>query len=332
MAYTAAAVIAEARKWNGYCEKKSMGTDAQMQNKTWNAGKNNYTWFWLWLQRKGCLNLQGGAWCDGFVDFIHAQVAGVEKAKKSLNGWSGYTPTSANNYKKAGRWINAGGEPKAGDQIFFKNSVRIYHTGIVTKVTGSTVYTIEGNTSGAAGVVENGGCVAEKSYSRKHWQIAGYGRPLYDDASEVPVSNAADNSKVKQGQKWLNDNYGKQLKEHCGGLLPVDGDYGTKTRAACVCVWKDVVNRKHGFGLTPSNPNFLGSCKTAAKKVQLEKGNSGTLVYLVQLVLAAKGYYTGTMDGIFGSGMKEAVKAFQSARKLAIDGVVGVNTWNALFN
>jgi len=47
----------------------------------------------------------------------------------------------------------------------------------VTKVTATTVYTIEGNTSGASGVISNGGGVKAKSYPRTSARILGYGRP-----------------------------------------------------------------------------------------------------------------------------------------------------------
>ena len=47
------------------------------------------------------------------------------------------------------------------------------------KVEGGKVFTIEGNTSSAAGVVENGGAVASKSYSLTYNRIGGYGRPNY---------------------------------------------------------------------------------------------------------------------------------------------------------
>ena len=40
----------------------------------------------------------------------------------------------------------------------------MYHTGIVEKVSGGRVYTIEGNTSSQPGVVPNGGCVRDKNY------------------------------------------------------------------------------------------------------------------------------------------------------------------------
>lgn len=48
------------------------------------------------------------------------------------------------------------------------------------KVDANRVYTIEGNTSSASGVIPNGGAVAYKSYQLNYNRIAGYGRPKYD--------------------------------------------------------------------------------------------------------------------------------------------------------
>jgi hypothetical protein len=84
-------------------------------------------------------------------------------------------------YKKMNAWYSS---PQVGDQVFFKNSTRICHTGIVYAVDGSRVYTIEGNTTSAKGVVANGGCVAKKSYALNYSGIAGYGRPKYDKAKK----------------------------------------------------------------------------------------------------------------------------------------------------
>ena len=53
------------------------------------------------------------------------------------------------------------------------------HTGLVYKVDGTYVYTVEGNTSSSSGVVANGGCVAEKKYDLDYNRIVGYGRPKY---------------------------------------------------------------------------------------------------------------------------------------------------------
>lgn len=260
MAYTAAAVIAEARKWEGYLEKSKTGTDAQLQSKTWSPGEKNITWFWQWLYNHGLCTksyLVGAAWCDAFNDYCHAVVGGIDKATKSLGGFSYYTPTSASYYKKAGRWIPANGTPKAGDQIFFKNSTRIYHTGIVTEVTSSKVYTIEGNTSSASGVVENGGCVREKSYSRSYSAIAGYGRPLYDFESNPDLSKGSKGDAVGELQTMLNKvanaklivdkDFGSATQKALLAYqksrgLDADGIYGQKSRAALVADYSKAMN------------------------------------------------------------------------------------------
>lgn len=39
-----------------------------------------------------------------------------------------------------------------------------------------------------------------------------------------------------------------------------------------------------------------------------------------------------TQDGIFGSGTKMAVQQFQSYSNLAVDGIVGIQTWNNILN
>ncbi len=144
--------------------------------------------------------------------------------------------------------------------------------------------------------------------------------------------NASNTGNVAKGQKWLNSNYGTLLKSSCGALLEVDNDYGAKSRAATIAVWKDVVNRKYSFHLTPSNSNFLDSCKTASAKALTQRGSNGTLAYLVQFVLAGRKYYFGSMDADFGQETENAVKSFQRDRGLTVDGQVGGDTWYALFN
>ena len=104
--------------------------------------------------------------------------------------FSGYTPTSAGYFKNKGQWHTT---PKVGDIIFFKNSVRICHTGIVIMVSGDKVYTIEGNTSDGVEVIPNGGAVCAKSYKLNNSSIAGYGRPAYD---AEPVNS------VPETKKW----------------------------------------------------------------------------------------------------------------------------------
>lgn len=169
-------VIKIAKSQVGYLEKK---TNKDLDSFTANAGSNNFTKYAREYAVFSGSNMQGQAWCDMFVDWCFVQVYGKDKAKSLLIGFSGYTPTSAQYFKNVNRWYTK--TPHAGDIIFFKNSERINHTGIVVKVSKTTVYTVEGNTSGGSAVIENGGGVCAKSYTLSNARIAGYGRPAYDD-------------------------------------------------------------------------------------------------------------------------------------------------------
>lgn len=147
----------------GYMEKAS---NKNLDDKTANAGKGNFTKYARDLVNLiGSPYAQGAAWCDMFVDWCFIQTFGKDNAKKMLGGWSAYTPTSANFYKNSGRFFKT---PSVGDQIFFKNSERINHTGIVINISDTTVYTIEGNSSNM---------VQTRSYFKSDTKIAGYGKP-----------------------------------------------------------------------------------------------------------------------------------------------------------
>ena len=60
-------------------------------------------------------------------------------------------------------------------------------------------------------------------------------------------------------------------------------------------------------------------------------GSRGDEVKRIQEKLAADGFYKGPVDGDFGGGTEAAVGAFQKARGLGVDGVVGAITWAAMF-
>jgi hypothetical protein len=63
----------------------------------------------------------------------------------------------------------------------------------------------------------------------------------------------------------------------------------------------------------------------------LSLGSHGDEVRQVEQRLSSLGLYTGALDGEFGGGVQSAVKAFQRTRNLDPDGVVGPDTWSALF-
>lgn len=64
----------------------------------------------------------------------------------------------------------------------------------------------------------------------------------------------------------------------------------------------------------------------------LKNGSEGASVKALQTLLILRGYKLPKYgaDGDFGSETVAAVKKFQTAKKLGVDGVVGAKTWKAL--
>ncbi len=180
-------MLATARSEIGYVEK---ATNSQLNDKTANPGSNNWNKFSAFLDDLNVVyngKKNGYAWCDCFVDYCYIFTFGLStgmamtyQPEKGLGAGCSY---SMKYYKGAGAFFKT---PQAGDQIFFTKDggKTSYHTGVVEKVSGGRVYTIEGNTSSTAGVVPNGGCVRDKSYPLGANYIAGYGRPNWDLVKE----------------------------------------------------------------------------------------------------------------------------------------------------
>lgn len=71
---------------------------------------------------------------------------------------------------------------------------------------------------------------------------------------------------------------------------------------------------------------------TPGEKPTLRKGDRGAYVTLAQTKLIQQGFSCGNSgaDGIFGSDTQYAVKKFQQAHGLDVDGIIGKKTWAAL--
>jgi peptidoglycan hydrolase-like protein with peptidoglycan-binding domain len=59
----------------------------------------------------------------------------------------------------------------------------------------------------------------------------------------------------------------------------------------------------------------------------LQKGSTNPAVRDLQEALKALGYKPGPIDGVFGATTEAAVKAFQQAKGITADGIVGKVTW-----
>ncbi len=64
--------------------------------------------------------------------------------------------------------------------------------------------------------------------------------------------------------------------------------------------------------------------------ILLNKGDSGSYVFMLQLALARAGEAPGEMDGIFGERTLQATQSFQQKQNLVPDGIVGRKTFAAL--
>lgn len=193
-------VLAVAAGEIGYKEKKS---NAQLDDKTANAGSGNYTKYARDFDQKyprwynGKKN--GYAWCDMFVDWCFLTAYGYENALRLLcqpekSAGAGCT-YSLGYYKNKGQFHTS--DPKPGDQIFFGTSQsNSTHTGIVEKVTAQKVFTIEGNTSDQ---------VARRSYSLTNSRILGYGRPAYDAVQQTAPAPVAPTAETADPEKTIWD-------------------------------------------------------------------------------------------------------------------------------
>ncbi len=134
----------------------------------------------------------------------------------------------------------------------------------------------------------------------------------------------------------------KTLKYYSGS---VDGKYGTGTMAAVSAF--QAANGLHADGLAgTATYKILYSdaavpysetvvTPTPASTVPsrtLRSGDSGDDVKNVQTRLKALGYYTGTVDGKYGSGTVAAIVTFQTQNGLKADGAAGSGTYSVLFS
>lgn len=174
-------LITEAKRWTGYLEKAN---NSQLDSFKANAGNRNYTRFatdYCGYFGENINIYQAQPWCAMYVSVVFANAFGAENAEKLLYGHYAYCPYGVRHFKNNNAWYTV---PQVGDIIFFSSETRASHTGIVISVDDGRVYTAEGNTSSTGGVVANGGCVAQKSYSLEYSKILGYGRPHWSILSK----------------------------------------------------------------------------------------------------------------------------------------------------
>jgi peptidoglycan hydrolase-like protein with peptidoglycan-binding domain len=112
-------------------------------------------------------------------------------------------------------------------------------------------------------------------------------------------------------------------------LLFADGDYGPKTTKAVKyiqCVSFLSVDGMVG----PITWAYLCNGEISLPVLQEFGTPHAAMTQEIQRILKYDGFYTGALDGVFGSNTKAAVMAYQGASSLFPDGIVGANTWMKL--
>ncbi len=114
----------------------------------------------------------------------------------------------------------------------------------------------------------------------------------------------------------------------------ISGHYGSLTQAAVKKFQKAKGISPDGIAGT-STLNAIakalgGSGSGTSSTTALREGDSGSAVLELQTMLKERGYYYGDLTGKFGSLTKTAVRKFQDANGLTVDGVAGLKTLNLL--
>lgn len=161
---------------------------------------------------------------------------------------------------------------------------------------------------------------------------------LYSVAARPYTTSGATYPRLQRGDR---SNYVTQLQARLAELgyytIRVDGIFGVATQAGV-----RAFQLNNGLAATGIADEVTQSLlfSSAAKPIGsynniytlLRRGSRGTQVSALQTRLSALGYYTGLIDGIYGSQTEAAVRSFQSYNNLGRTGTADTATQTVLFS
>lgn len=120
-----------------------------------------------------------------------------------------------------------------------------------------------------------------------------------------------------------------------GRITVIEGNYSDSVKRRTLIIGNGYIR---GYGLpaydtlTTMPPSYTRDESTSSTTALLQKGSTGEAVRNLQNNLISLGYSCGSAgaDGDFGSGTEAAVRAFQKAYGLTIDGIAGPQTLAAI--
>lgn len=122
--------------------------------------------------------------------------------------------------------------------------------------------------------------------------------------------------RIREMQRDLNYNYFTT-----SGVQPADGHYQRGTNRALI------YGIQTEEGIAPVLQTGSVGPTTRDLLPTLTVGSRGDFVKLFQYALYVNGFDPGVFDGIYGTGVKNAVINFQNFVKLTADGIAGRQTW-----
>ena len=138
--------------------------------------------------------------------------------------------------------------------------------------------------------------------------------------STPTTSTTSGDETIKYIQNKLNARYNASLN--------VDGIFGPLTKKAMVKGLQIELNTQCGVRL---NIDGIFGSLTKSACPNVKQGMKGNITWLIQARLYTLGFNTNGVDGIYGSGTKNAVAKYQSSVNIASDGICGKNTFEKLF-
>lgn len=134
------------------------------------------------------------------------------------------------------------------------------------------------------------------------------------------VNVAATGNSIKDVQSTLNSRYNFKIA--------VDGKFGQETKKALIKAFQTELNKQFSAKLVVDG---IWGPKTKAASINVHKGARGNIVWIIQAMLYCLGHDPKGLDHIYGNGMAQEVRAFQSKNSINVADYVDQPTFSKLF-
>lgn len=236
----------------------------------------------------------------------------------SENNCAAVVKYMADYFKQKGLYFTSSQDLCKGDIVFFQNSSGLSHVGFCVDWYDSTFDTVEGNK-------DNKVSRCNYRYSQVGDYVAGFAHPRYCD--DCTVEDALEYALSQIGYTEGADNWNKYAQE----LDAVDYFEGCGKKQNLP--WCAVFICAIMYNAYKDNPDPEPEPTVKTVNVELDVLKKGSIGGQVQTIQALLNGFIGSdldIDGIFGSKTEQAVKDYQDARNLTVDGIVGVQTWTRI--